>query len=70
MQTSEIFTIVYTNAIDGVILDLQTKAVNMKTLFGVKLINFDLIHWFDSLTEAQAYSKSCGFQNKIVEFKR
>lgn len=30
LQTSEIFTIVYTNAIDGVILDLQTKAVKMK----------------------------------------
>lgn len=29
MQTSEIFTIVYTNAIDSVILDLQTKAVKM-----------------------------------------
>lgn len=64
------FTIVYTKIINCVILITQTKAVNMKTLFGVKLINFDLIHWFDSLTEAQAYSKSCGFQNKIVEFKR
>lgn len=29
LQTSEIFTIVYTNAIDSVILDLQTKAVKM-----------------------------------------
>lgn len=29
LQTSEIFTIVYTNAIDDVILDLQTKAVKM-----------------------------------------
>lgn len=32
MQTSEIFTIVYTNAIDSVILDLQTKAVKMKRI--------------------------------------
>lgn len=31
LQTSEIFTIVYTNAIDSVILDLQTKAVKMNT---------------------------------------
>ena len=31
MQTSEIFTIVYTNAIDSVILDLQTKDIKMKT---------------------------------------
>ena len=35
LQTSEIFTIVYTNAIDGDILDLQTKAVKM--LNGIRL---------------------------------
>lgn len=70
MHINVIFTIVYTNAIDSDILDLQTKDIKMKTLFGVKLINFDLIHWFDSLAAAQSYSKSCGFQNKIVEYKR
>lgn len=42
----------------------------MKTLFGVKLINFDLIHWFDSFDAAQSFSKSCGFQNEIVKYNK
>lgn len=39
MQTSEIITIVYTNAIDSVILDLQTKAVKMKTASVIKALS-------------------------------
>lgn len=38
----------------------------MKIKYGVKLLNFDLIHWFDSLAEAKKFSKKCGFENRII----
>lgn len=37
----------------------------MKIKYGVQLINFDLIHWFDSLKEAKKFAKNCGFEYKI-----
>ena len=74
MQTSEIFTIVYTNAIDSVILDLQTKAVKMNE----NLIKNGLQYFFakkysnavasDYLSEGKLQKSEIGY-DFVLQFK-
>ncbi len=39
-------------------------------LYAVRLINIFITHHFDTLQEAQEFSKRCGFQNIIDEVKQ
>jgi len=35
-------------------------------MFDVRLINFDLTHWFATRSEQFAYAARCGFEHQLV----
>jgi hypothetical protein len=39
----------------------------MKQIYGVRLVNFDLTHWFSSREAQVDYANRCGFAFALVE---
>lgn len=35
--------------------------------YGVRFINFDLTHWFDTEKEQVEFAKKCGFEHVLCE---
>lgn len=41
----------------------------MTALYGVRLVNFGLTHWFDTEGEQIAFANRCGFEY-VLEYRR